>query len=356
MDSETRELIKKLHEKTFSQAETTGVPENKKDKYISIFLMYPYSQPIPPYFVKAVKEMLVKYTPNENILISMNEPQHGIKIEHITDLAKRADIGVALINPKNFNVFLEIGMMWGMKKDCVLLFWKDDPDKETVVPFDASSHLVVQFQDEETLKTELNKVIQKIILERNFIMNLTSFTKPQIDTSISKAPLSELKVKFDSVLSKLTKMDTDGEHYRYYIESVIASSSGDEKDYFIKRLTDKTLTEQDWPIKSEFFKILEDLSKGAALTDVYLQTIINYLLEDYRRITDWDIQYDIMSKLATFSSTMNAVQANKLASILIEKTTHTYYGFTAYNLGKQIATGHLNKLSEENTNALFPKT
>jgi hypothetical protein len=321
--------------------------ENRK---LSVFLMYPYSDPIPDYFVEVVTAVLQKHTTEERILVSKKEAQHGIKLCHICELAHKAHLGLALVNPKNYNVFLEIGMMWGMGKECILLFNKDASDTEIRLPFDATSHMVIRFENREELETELEKVIQKIIIERDFLMNLSHFSKDQIDLKITKTDFTALKEQFIKVIGFL---ETEGraiadENYSYFLRSAIGSCPQTNRYELIDILLKRSLTYSSYEVKRRLFPILNELATLGTISESDISRIIDCLTDEYRTTSCFDREHEIISILKDFASSMNGVQANKLASILRNKMSRGYYGYSAANTLKLVLIPHKLVLSEEN--------
>lgn len=356
MDQETRELIQRLHEKLETDNSETGKSSaGGTSRYVKIFFMFPYSQKIPDYFESSVREVLGKYTPKENILVSRDQPQYGIKIEHILELVQQADIGVALINPKNFNVFLEIGAMWGVQKECILLYWTDGGDPSEI-PFDASSHLVASFSTKEELIEEIEKILRKIVLERKFIIDLGTFTTEQISEVVAQSSFEDLKSRFPAVMLSLTKPDSqtaEQENSRYFLLTVLAKSSGTTKDYFSKIIIEKTISEPDRDIKKKYLEIAEGAK--SLLSENQIARICEYLLDEYQRDTDFYAQKNDLIQLQKFGGHMSPIHFNTLANSMIKKREKGYYGWQAFDVGLRILNGQQSNLSEENLAVYKPK-
>jgi hypothetical protein len=132
------------------------------------FFMYPKSHS-GTYHIEIVKSHLVSprfhiFDWNEDIFL-------GIKFCKICRLALASDFGIALLTPRNHNVFLEVGYTLGLSKPILYLFHSNNEDhlegkkpplEINQLPFDLGQEIVFQYEDEHELNNNIEDYAKKI--------------------------------------------------------------------------------------------------------------------------------------------------------------------------------------------------
>ncbi|MCX6641386.1 MAG: hypothetical protein NTW14_13055 [bacterium] len=86
--------------------------------YQNGFLMYKFDQP--DIYLKGVVQSFFNGGRNIKLLDASEQPGSGIKICKICSLVTASSFGIGVVSPENYNVFLEIGMMWGRESQYCL--------------------------------------------------------------------------------------------------------------------------------------------------------------------------------------------------------------------------------------------
>lgn len=145
----------------------------KKEKF-KLFFMHQF-EGNDTYLEETINEYF-RY-PEYYVFNARCEPGLGVKICKICQLALACDFGAACISPENYNVFLEIGMLFTLGKPCIMIYNKEklnhkDPSK---VPFDISAFTNIPFSSRKTLLDGLKREIP------SFIRKLRTFSDAQKD-------------------------------------------------------------------------------------------------------------------------------------------------------------------------------
>jgi hypothetical protein len=132
-----------------------------KDKYV-VFLMYQFQRD-DDYVRRTVGEILA--SDMYCLLDAKDQPAVGVKFCKICRLAQAADFGVAVLTPLNYNVFLEMGTLFGLERPVLLLSNPEVcPSKE--LPFDLTHEMLIEFSGDaelrEGMKRELPMFISKV--------------------------------------------------------------------------------------------------------------------------------------------------------------------------------------------------
>lgn len=172
---------------TMTESEKSDIsPSNVRYK---VFFMYPSSL-VDTYHINTIKSYMVP--PNYYVLDWDEDKYLGVKICKICRLALAADFGIALLTPRNFNVFLEIGYMLGLAKPVLYLFDKKNNDgfdrkksplRTKDLPFDLGQEIVFEYESEADLKNQLPEYLR---LMDNKVEILTPFQKRFRETVIEK--------------------------------------------------------------------------------------------------------------------------------------------------------------------------
>ena len=176
----------------------------KSEKYKGFF-MYQFKDN-DAFLYKSISEYF--NGPDYYIFNAQFEPGTVIKICKICRLALACDFGIACLSPENYNVFMEIGMIFALGKPCIMIYNKDklnckDPDK---LPFDinAFTHIGYSSRDSllEGLKREMPLFIAKLktftdaekAMQDNIIKRLEKLPKESL--MILKKFVAEGKIRF----------------------------------------------------------------------------------------------------------------------------------------------------------------
>ncbi|MEA2032853.1 MAG: gas vesicle protein GvpD P-loop domain-containing protein [Euryarchaeota archaeon] len=127
-------------------------------KQLKAFFMYQFD-------VSAFLERMVhNYLDRKNIrcLDAKMESHIGDRYCKICKLTLASDFGIASLSPFNYNVFIEVGHMFGLGKQVIFLF---DKTKEKIknVPFDLTSYIYIPYKNEEELKEGLERELTPFI-------------------------------------------------------------------------------------------------------------------------------------------------------------------------------------------------
>lgn len=150
----------------------TEVDYLQKDEGKKIgFLMYQFRDQ-DAYLVEVIKNYFEPR--NCHILEAKDEPGSGVKICKICRLATTSHFGIGVLSPQNYNVFLEIGLVWGQGKP--ILFVVDEKRlghgiKLKDIAFDVSSHMVITYTGRKYLEGALEREMP-IFLEKIKVMGL----------------------------------------------------------------------------------------------------------------------------------------------------------------------------------------
>lgn len=170
----------------FSERKELEKPEKYKG-----FFMYQF-EGNDPFLIKTINEYFKN--PDYYIFNAKIEPGTGIKICKICQLALACDFGIACLSPENYNVFMEIGMIFGLGKPCIMIYNKDklnlkDPDK---LPFDINAFTCIEYSSKDSLlkglKREVSHFIAKLKISTdaekdirdNIIRRLEPFSKESL--------------------------------------------------------------------------------------------------------------------------------------------------------------------------------
>ncbi len=178
----------------------------KKEKYKGFF-MYQF-EGNDPFLIETINEYFK--SPDYHIFNAKIEPGTGIKICKICQLALACDFGIACLSPENYNVFMEIGMIFGLGKPCIMIYNKDklnlkDPDK---LPFDINAFTYIGYSSKDSLlkglKREVSHFIAKLkiftdaekAIRDNIIRRLEAFPKESL--ILLKEFVAEGKIGFNT--------------------------------------------------------------------------------------------------------------------------------------------------------------
>lgn len=157
------------------------------------------------YHAKSVKSFMVP--PEYDVKDWSEDIFLGVKFCKICRLALASDFGIALLTPRNFNVFLEVGFMLSLSKPVLYLFHsnngdslegKEPPLNVNDLPFDLGQEIVLQYENENELKKQLpvylEKIKKKVALVSPFQKMFRESIKEKI-RKISRYPLPELVIQ-----------------------------------------------------------------------------------------------------------------------------------------------------------------
>lgn len=166
-----------------------------------VFFMYPDSV-ADEFHTTLVKEFLI--SPSYHLIDWSVVIAPSAKFCKICRFMLAADFGIALLTPRNYNVFFEVGYMWGLSKPVLFLFdennrdhldSKSPPLHVNDLPFDLGDQIVLKYSSENNLKQQLPdylaQIAKKVRLIRPFeerfrlsiserIRKIKEYPKPEI--------------------------------------------------------------------------------------------------------------------------------------------------------------------------------
>jgi hypothetical protein len=127
-----------------------------KDKYV-VFLMHQFQQG-DGYVRQIIEESLPSGM--YHFLDAREEPALGVKFCKICRLAQAADFGIAVLTPLNHNVFLEVGVLFGLERP-VLFLSNPMMVASKDLPFDLTHEMLVEFSSDEDLREGLKRELPR---------------------------------------------------------------------------------------------------------------------------------------------------------------------------------------------------
>ena len=122
------------------------------------FLIFPSEY---KYLEKIAKELLNDY--NITLITAIAEPFIGGKYCKICSLIKFCNFCIAELGSLNLNVFMEIGLAYGLDKFTILTL-NENHTKQEKIPFDLDSFMNIPYKDNDELAKGLRKHIEKVML------------------------------------------------------------------------------------------------------------------------------------------------------------------------------------------------
>jgi hypothetical protein len=95
-----------------------------------------------------------------HLLDAREEPALGVKFCKICRLAQAADFGIAVLTPLNHNVFLEVGVLFGLERP-VLFLSNPMVVASKDLPFDLTHEMLVEFSSDEDLREGLKRELPR---------------------------------------------------------------------------------------------------------------------------------------------------------------------------------------------------
>lgn len=164
----------------------------KSEKY-KCFLMYQFEEN-DPFLVGTIKEYFK--SPDYYIFDAKVEPGLVVKICKICQLALACDFGIVCLSPENYNVFMEIGMMFGLGKLCVMIYNKEklkckDPAK---LPFDINAFTHIGYTSKDDLLKKLERKIPPFIKKLKVLTDADKAMQSNIIKRLEVLPKESLLV------------------------------------------------------------------------------------------------------------------------------------------------------------------
>ena len=139
--------------------QTEKIPLDKTTEEFSVFFILQFDRG-DKYVRSVIEECFRK--PRFKLIVADEDPALGIKICKICRLALASDFGIACLTPENWNVYFEVGLMIGQQKPMIYLYNSDEKKKEEV-PFDLSDQVYIPYNNEDTLRRELDRHVTRFL-------------------------------------------------------------------------------------------------------------------------------------------------------------------------------------------------
>lgn len=161
-----------------------GLPQPEREHLLQkakyrIFFMLQFKRK-DAYVIKIVEDF---FKQPYHLIKADVQPGNSVKICKICKCALACDCGIAILTPRNPNVYTEIGMLIALGKP-MLIFVNTNEMKPEKIPFDLNSRMVIPYNDEasfeEGLKREIKLFEELLQLRSQFEMDWEERVKKEV--------------------------------------------------------------------------------------------------------------------------------------------------------------------------------